>query len=289
MTLVAWGWRGFPIFKGLNLWLLFGCSCCGFHSWKRCCSFSIVSELQPAPCFSGRIAWGEHWGLQSQTWMCTEQTRVSVQTPQWFHLHGEVCFARSPKIHGEVRNWLRNPWRSGKRGWKPSSRIWELSTSQKMGLYFFVLIHPEIPKQWVPPLLLYLGGGKDGLVAGMSQCLASGHALIKILFTSRASATSCVPWAELWNASERRFHCAGSQSTNTGQWQPLQTFPSQWIWSRLMWDRLGQHSRQCWQCHIWRAGEHCFGIVWWNSEAFLLFCPVAVCLHSRKRTISLVY
>lgn len=43
VTLVAWGCRGFPIFKGLNLWLTFGGSCCGFHSWKRCSSFFIVS------------------------------------------------------------------------------------------------------------------------------------------------------------------------------------------------------------------------------------------------------
>lgn len=34
MTLVAWGCRVFPIFKGLYLWLMFGCSHRGFHLGK---------------------------------------------------------------------------------------------------------------------------------------------------------------------------------------------------------------------------------------------------------------
>lgn len=45
-------------------------------------------------------------------------------------------------------------------------------------------------------------------------------ALIKILFTARASAASCL------NPSQTRFHRAGSQSTGPGQCQPqLLPFP----------------------------------------------------------------
>lgn len=82
----------------------------------------------------------------------------------------------------------------------------------------------------------------DGLQWLMS--LALGHALIKILFTSRASAApACgIPPKGGFTVLAARAQAQGSGSPSS--------FPSQGIWSRLVCDRLGQHSRQPWP---WRA------------------------------------